>query len=354
MQTMTGAVANVASATDTDAVSTSDITSTDQTDTPEEELSTIIETPNRVTRPPKKTRKFRSVYLTKSAKGKQFRPRSPISNIASYPVVWYTNAAQFTTAAIELNTLVKYFNSNTIAPFLYDEELGCFLADYRQHTCKRLPFLKFAVEHMFEKYCLQISPNVNRNTEEEEEDGEWVDIDDDSDDEISFPIRMTQVPTMHVASTGTEQPTPTMRQQDEYPEQLDEQIANEIDDTQIFNDSIYVSADEGDYDSQVDYNDYNGELQDIYYTPRTTIPTTDDGLYDNTQQQNLISLDGNSQSHVDWSHSVDNVDNTEEGGHQVEEPDPDDGYATEVGTQPHTHQQRSELVLALYIQDSTR
>ena len=73
---------------------------------------------------------------------------------------------------------------------------------------------------------------------------------------------------MHVASTGTEQPTLTMRQQDEYPEQLDEQLANEFDDTQILNDSIYVSADEGDYDSQIDYNDYNGEPQDIYYTPR--------------------------------------------------------------------------------------
>ena len=71
-QTATVAEANMAKSADTDTVSTSDITSTDPTDTPEEELSTIIETPNRTTRPPKKTRKFRSVYLTKSAKGKQF------------------------------------------------------------------------------------------------------------------------------------------------------------------------------------------------------------------------------------------------------------------------------------------
>ena len=347
-QTMTGATANVASATDTEVVSTSDITSTDQTDTPEEELSTIIETPNRATRPPKKTRTFRRVYLPKSAKGKQFRPRSPISNTASYPVVRYSNAAQFTAAATELNTLVKYFDSNTIAPFLYDEELECFLADYRQHACKRLPFLKFAVERMFEKYCLQVAPNVNRNTAEEEENGEWIDIDDDSDDEISFPIRTTQVPATHIASAGTEQPSPTMRQQDEYPDQLDEQMANELNDTQILNDSIYVSADEGDYDRQIDYNDYNGEPQDIYYMPMASIPTTDDGLYDDTQQQNSNSLDGNSQSHVVWSQGVDNVDNDEEDRQQVEEPDPDDGYATEVGTQPHTHLQRSELVPALY------
>ena len=155
-QIATIAEATMAKSIDTDTVSTSDITSTDQTDTPEDELSTIIETPNRSTRPPKKTRKFRSVYLTKSAKGKQFRPRSPISNLAAYPIVRYANATQFTTVATELNTLVKFFNLNTITPFLYDEELECFLADYRQHTCRRLPFLKFAIEHMYEKYCLQV------------------------------------------------------------------------------------------------------------------------------------------------------------------------------------------------------
>ena len=139
-QTMPNEAADIAGAASAEVVSTSDITSTDQTDTPEEELSTIIETPNRAARPPKKTRKYRRVYLPKSAKGKQFRPRSPISNTASYPVVRYLNATQFEAAATELNDLVKYFNSNSIAPFLYDEELGCFLADYRQHACKRLPF----------------------------------------------------------------------------------------------------------------------------------------------------------------------------------------------------------------------
>ena len=347
-QTTLGATANGASAIDTDMVSTSDITSTDHTDTPEEEVSTIIETPNRAPRPPKKTRKFRRVYLPKSAKGKQFRPRSPISNTASYPVVRYSNATQFTAAATELNTLVKYFDSNTIAPFLYDEELECFLADYRQHACKKLPFLKFAVERMFEKYCLQAMPNVNSNTAEEEENGEWVDIDDDTDDEISFPIRTTQVPNTQVASTGTEQPTPTTRQQDEYPDQLDEQIADDIDNTQILNESIYASAEEGDYDSQVDYEDGTGEAQDTYYTPMKTIPTTDNGLYANNQQQNLNSLDEVSQSHVVWSQGVDNVDNNEEQGQYVGEPDPDDGYATEVGTQPYTSTQTSELDPTLY------
>ena len=285
----------------------------------------------------------------KSAKGKQFRPRSPISNPAAYPIVRYLNAAQFKTAATELNTLVKFFNLNTITPFLYDEELGCFLADYRQYQCKRLPFLKFAIEHMFEKYCLQVSPNVNRNPDgtEEEEEGEWVDIDDDSDDEISFPTCPIQVPTTQSVPTGTEQ-SATIRQQDEYLENTDEQAANAFNDTQILNESIYVSADEGDYDSQVDYNDYNGDTQDIYYTPSEATPNTDTGLYYNTHQQNVNSVEGNSQSHVDWSQNVDNRTVNDEGSQQVEEAYPDDGYATEIGTQHTTQQQMTELVPSLY------
>ena len=202
---------------------------------------------------------MRSVYLTKSTKGKQFRPRSPISNTAAYPIVRYLHAAQFTAVAKELNTLVKFFNLNTITPFMYDEELQFFLADYRQQQCKKLPFLKFAMEHMFEKYCLQVSPNVNRNPDDEEEDveeGEWVDIDDDSDDEISFPICPIQVPIPQTIPTGTEQPS-TTRQQDEYLDETQEWTAVASNDVGVLNESIYVSADEGDYDNQAVYDDYN-------------------------------------------------------------------------------------------------
>ena len=136
-QTATVTEVTTADSTDTDPVVTSDLTSTDPTDSQEEELSTIIETPSHTTRHPKKTRKFRSVYLTKSTKGKQFRPRSPISNTAAYPVVRYLYAAQFKAVAKELNTLVKFFNLNTITPFLFDEELQFFLADYRQQQCEK-------------------------------------------------------------------------------------------------------------------------------------------------------------------------------------------------------------------------
>ena len=91
-----------------------------------------------------------------------------------------------------------------------------------------------------------------------------------------------------------------------------------------------------------------GRPQDIYYTPSATAPTTDNGLYNNTHQQNFDSLDGNSQSHVDWSHVVDKGNEDVAGRHQVEEADPDDGYATEVGTQHHTQQNRTELIPSIY------
>ena len=341
---------------DTDPVSMSDFTSTDPTDSPEEELATIMETPTHTTRPPKKTRKLRSVYLTKSTKGKQFRPRSPISNTAAYPIVRYSHAAQFKAVAKELNTLVQFFNLNTITPFLYDEELQFFLADYRQQQCKKLPFLKFAMEHMFKKYCLQVSPNVNRNPHEEEEDaeeGEWVDIDDDSDDEISFPTRPIQVPTTQTVPTGTEQ-SPTTRQQDEYLDDREEYTADAFNDADTFNDtgilneSIYVSADEGDYKNQVVYDGYNETTQEIYYTPGAEAPNTDTGLYYNTHQQNVASVEGDSQSHVDWSQNVDNRVVTDEGSQKIEEAYPDDGYATEIGTQHTKQQQRTELVPSTY------
>ena len=332
---------------DTDTVSTSDIMSTDPTESQEEGTSTIVETPTRRTRPAKKTRKFRSVYLTKSTKGKQFRSRSPISNSAAYPIVRYQHAAQFKAVAEELNTMVQFFNLNTITPFLYDEELQFFLADYRQQQCKKLPFLKFAMEHMFEKYCLQASPNVNRNPDEAEDDaeeGEWVDIDDDSDYEISFPIRNIQVSKTQCDLSGTEQWPHATRQQDEYLDDREEQAADSLNDTEILNESIYVSADEGDYDNQVAYDDYNENTQELYYTPGATAPTTDTGLYNNTYQQNVASANGDSQSHVHWSQNVVNSVVNGEDSQGLEETYPDAGYETEIGTQHPTQQQLTELV----------
>ena len=288
--------------------------------------------------------------MTKSTKGKQFRPRSPISNSAAYPIVCYQHAAQFKAVVKELNTMVQFFNLNTITPFLYDEELQFFLADYRQQQCKKLPFLKFAMEHMFEKYCLQVSPNVNRNPDDSEDDaeeGEWVDIDDDSDDEISFPIRPIQVVTTQYDPSGTEQ-SHTTRQQDEYLDDREEQAVDSLNDTEILNESIYVSADEGDYGNQVAYDDYNENTQKIYYTPGAAAPTTDTGLYYNTHQQYAVSADRNSQSHVHWSQNVVNRVVNDEGSRSLEEAYPDAGYETEIGTQHSTQQQVTDVASSPY------
>ena len=348
-QTATVTEVTTTNSMDTDLVSTSDLTPTDPTDS-QEEVSTIIETPSHTTRHPKKTRKFRSVYLTKSMKGKQFRPRSPISNTAAYPIVRYLHTAQFKAVAKELNTLVQFFNLNTITPFLYDEELQFFLADYRQQQCKKMPFLKFAMEHMFEKYCLQVSPNVNRNPDGQggdAEEGEWVDIDDDSDDEISFPTRPTQVQITQPVLTGTEQSS-TTRQQDEYLDNREGHATKAFNDTGILNESIYVSADEGDYNDQIAYDDYNETTQETYYTPGAATLNTDTDLYYNTHEQNIDSVGGDSESHVGWSQNSENRIVNDEGIRELEEAYPDDGYATEIGTQHTTQQQITELTPPLY------
>ena len=208
-----------------------------------------------------------------------------------------------------------------------------------------MPFLKFAMENMFEKYCLQVSPDVNRNPhahEEDVEEGEWVDIDDDSDDEISFPTRPTQVPIIQPVPTGTEQSS-TTRQQDEYLDNREGQAADAFNDTGILNESIYVSADEGDYNDQVDYNEYDETTQEVFYTPVADRLNTDTGLYYNTQEQNIDSVGGDSQSHVHWSQNAENRIINGASSREIEEAYPDDGYATEIGTQHTTQQQITEL-----------
>ena len=202
------------------------------------------------------------------------------------------------------------------------------------------------MEHIFKKYCLQASPNVNRNPDEAEE-GEWVDIDNDSDDEISFPTRPTQVPITQPVLTGTEQSS-TIRQQEEYLDDREEQADDAFNDLGLLNESIYVSADEGDYNDQVAYDDYNETTQEIYYTPCAAISNIDTGLYYNTQEQNIDSVEGDSQSHVVWSQNADNRIVNEEDSRQTEEAYPDDGYATEIGTQHSTQQQVTELPPSSY------
>ena len=88
------------------SVQTSTTETTDHSESQEEEKPKKTGTLIGHGRPPKRTKKFHHIYLTRSTKGKQFRPCSPISNQAAYPIVRYQHAGQFKTAASELNTHV--------------------------------------------------------------------------------------------------------------------------------------------------------------------------------------------------------------------------------------------------------
>ena len=68
----------------------------------------------------------------------------------------------------------------------------------------------------------------------------------------------------------------------------------------------------------------------------------------NNPQQNVDSLGEGSQSHVVWSQGADNIENNEVQEQYIGELDPDDGYATEIGTQPHTSTQGAESGQTIY------
>ena len=70
-----------------------EMTATDTSESPEEGAALPTTPSQGVGWPLRRTKKFCSVYLTKSTKGKQFQPRSPISNRAVYPIVRYQHAA---------------------------------------------------------------------------------------------------------------------------------------------------------------------------------------------------------------------------------------------------------------------
>ena len=319
---------------------------TDNSESPEEDTPKATGTSSGQGRPPRRTKKFRSVYLTRSTKGKQFRPRSPISNTAAYPIVWYLHAAQFKSVAKELNTLVRFFNVNTITPFMYDAELQFFIANYRQQPCPRLPFLRFAMENMFERYRLQVSPNVNRPNDREMQDGEWVDIDDDSDDEISFPTTQTQVNNTDRELEDTLLLNRSTRQQDEYLDDDPQPYDTIPADASGLNESVYISAEEGEDEEYVEYDRYQDEGPEQYYTPQKYIHDTDRGLYNNTQSQAyLASSSGVGESHARNS----NLDKDYQADATTRQPSVDTGYETEVGSENTTI---PNVIPLLYIYDT--
>ena len=222
-------------------------------------------------------------------------------------------------------------------------ELQFFIADYRQQPCQRLPFLKFAMENMFQRYRLQVSPNVNRPSENEMQDGEWVDIDDDSDDEISFPNVQTQANSAAQDLEDTLPLNEMTRQQDEYPDNEPEQYEEIIADATGLNESVYISAEEGDFVESVEYDRYQDEGPEQYYTPQNYIHNTDSGLYQNTQSQVYLA----NASGVDESHAI--ASNKGEGFRYEDtdrQPSIDTGYETEIGPE---NTSRPSVIPLLYI-----
>ena len=98
-------------------------------------------------------RQLRRVFLPKElAQGKQFRPQTPPIKQKEYPIIRFLADSHFQDVAIQLNGLVRFFNSNTIGPFMYNEELEFFIAKFRKINSARWPYLRYAVNDMYKKY----------------------------------------------------------------------------------------------------------------------------------------------------------------------------------------------------------
>ena len=96
---------------------------------------------------------MRRVFVPKeSAQGKQFQPQTPPVHQKEYPIMWFLADSHFQDVSTQLNGLVKFFNNNTIGPFMYDEELDFFIAKFRKMNSARWPYLRYAVNDMYKKY----------------------------------------------------------------------------------------------------------------------------------------------------------------------------------------------------------
>ena len=182
---------------------------------------------------------------------------------------------------------------------------------------------------MFERYRLQTSPNVNRPTDDEMVEGEWVDIDDDSDNEVTFPNARTQIDLEEWDLEDTLPLNESTRQQDEYPDDEPDLYGEIYNQAEGLNESVYISADEGDYDDYEGYNRYQHEAQEQHYnTSYTQALDTNSGLYYTPQTHIGSTLE------VLDSHAV--VSNSGESSQdevRMRLASVDTGYETEVGPQ---------------------
>ena len=90
------------------------------------------------------------IYLQKElAKCKQFQHWQPIAHGDPYRVVSYKSAAKLLTVADQWNTLVQYFQIDSIGPFMYNEELDNFVNGTRLTSCQGCyPYLQFVLANV--------------------------------------------------------------------------------------------------------------------------------------------------------------------------------------------------------------
>ena len=118
------------------------------------------------------------IFLLKDlATGKQFRPRTPPVHQEEYPIIQFLADLHFHDVAMQLNELVKFFNSNTIGPFIYDEELDFFIVSFRRVNSTQWPYLRYTVNDMCKKYYRQDRTRPDPPVDH---------VEDDHDDEITF------------------------------------------------------------------------------------------------------------------------------------------------------------------------
>ena len=163
--------------------------------------------------------------------------------------MWFLVNAHFSDVVTQLNELVRFFNMNTIGPFMYDEELEFFIARFRQVNSARWPYLRYAIRYMYEKHYL-----CDRTTPNQPEDGDskWVNIEDDSAGEIEAnTVSEEVVPNDQLDDTLPYNPSP--RQQDECQELQYPQVDNPTVDNWT------------DYDNYLTY-DPSDQFDDTFYT----------------------------------------------------------------------------------------
>ena len=150
-----------------------------------------------------------------------------------YPIIRFLADLHFHDVATQLNELVKFFNSNTIGPFMYDEELDFFIVSFREVNSTQWPFLRYTVNDMYDKYYRR--DRMRPDPPVEEVDGKWVNIEDDHDDEITFRANANSdevVPNEQLDDTLPY--VPSSRQQDECQEQQNEQGNNLVNESFVY------------------------------------------------------------------------------------------------------------------------